>query len=111
MKFKIELSEVKRPIAHRDLYINREMIMYYGNNRMVFGKKRIRLVIWMFWAFEIVMLFQTNYYNLGTIVSGALCGLIVFTYLLETHYVKVSKENVIIFLYMLVLVGGDNPNY
>ena len=80
--------------------------MYYGNNRMVFGKKRIRLVIWMFWAFEIVMLFQTDYYNLGTIVSGALCGLIVFTYLLETHYVKVSKENVIIFLYMLVLVGG-----
>ena len=60
----------------------------------------------MFWAFEIVMLFQTNYYYLGTIVATVLCGLIVFTYLLESRCIKVNNENVIIFIYMLVLVGS-----
>lgn len=80
--------------------------MYHNDSRMVLEDKRIRPVIWMFWAFEIVMLFQTDYLNLGTMVSAVLCGLIVVTYLLETHHVKASYENVIIFLYMLVLVGG-----
>ena len=46
-----------------------------------------------------VMLLQTTYSNLGTIVTGALSGLLIMTYLMESHYIKKNSSIVLIFCY------------
>lgn len=64
---------------------------------------KTRPVICAFMAFEAAMLFQTDYYNLGMIVSGVLSLFIVLTYLLETHSIKISIDNLLVFLYMATM--------
>ncbi|MGF0019630.1 O-antigen ligase family protein [Sporofaciens sp. SGI.106] len=62
-------------------------------------ERRIRPVIYVFILFEMVMLLQTTYSNLGTIVTGALSGLLIMTYLMESHYIKKNSSIVLIFCY------------
>lgn len=66
--------------------------------------KKIRLVIYVFVVFEMVMLVQTSHSNLGTILTGILCGLIVCSFFLESHTIRVNLCNGTIVLYAIVLV-------
>lgn len=76
-----------------------------NNNALLnLNNKTIRPVIYVFVIFEMMMLVQTSHSNLGTIVTGILCGLMVFTFLIEQHYIKITLCNCAIFLYALILV-------
>lgn len=66
-------------------------------------EQRIRLVVYCFIAFEMVMLYQTSNNNWGTIIAGILCCLIVLTHLLGFNRIKVGANNIAIFLFVIVL--------
>ena len=64
----------------------------------------IRPVVCAFILFEIFMLYQTSFNNRGTIVSGAVCGLILLTYLLETKTIKINTSNALLICYVIELM-------
>lgn len=80
---------------------------YFMDNASVLctENKKIRPVIYVFVVFEMMMLVQTSHSNLGTIVTAILCGLMVFTFFIESHTVKSNLSNCTIFFYAIVLVA------
>lgn len=76
-----------------------KVVLYKNDDSLEIKSNRIRPVIYVFILFEMVMLLQTTYSNLGTIITGALSGLLIMTYLMESHYIKKNSSIVLIFCY------------
>ncbi len=71
------------------------------------NKTGIRPTVFMFFLFEVLMLFQTDYLNLGTIVAGASSVLVVITYMLEFQgKISLNAGNILVFCYLVVLGFG-----
>lgn len=80
------------------------MVLYKNGDSLGIKSNRIRPVIYLFILFEMIMLLQTTYSNLGTILAGALSGLLIMAYLMESHYIKMNSSIMLIFCYSGLLL-------